>query len=560
MIARAFFLGCAGLLAAAGLQAAPTAELAARTVVLVNSSQPESVALGEFYAAQRGIPEENLIALPLPAEEEITWHRFVDEVWQPLQDELMRRRWIEGYASRALDKFGRRKFSSAGHRMAYLVVCRGVPLKIQHDPLLEPPAQNPPGPMQRFNTNQGAVDSELSLLAAGNYEINGFVPNPLFAQNLHRMAGADQIVKVARLDGPSDAAARHLVTSAREAEKQGLIGRYYIDLVLQGAPHPDGDHWLEAAATQLEQTGLDGVVDREPAVFDAGVRFDAPAVYLGWYTGGITGPFLQPGFQFPPGAIALHIYSFSASSLRAESPGWSAGLVARGAAATVGNVYEPYLQLLHRPDLLMQALLRGDTWGDATYFALPFLSWQSMAIGDPLYRPLAVSFDEQRRNLAQLPAGLAPYVVLRQARLLEKEGKAAEAAKVLQAGARRYPGLVLALAQARAALAAKQPDQAVDVLVAELHSKPALTGENWPLGREAAQLLLQAGEPRLALRLFRQLLDEPQPSPVAHLGVVREALQAAQAAGDQGAMTVFQAKLDVLLAPPPLPDTGQKKG
>ncbi|MFI5336134.1 MAG: TIGR03790 family protein [Opitutales bacterium] len=527
-------------------------DLAARTVILVNAREPESVELGEFYAAQRGIPTDNLIALPMPAEEDITWRRFIDEVWQPLQDELMRRGWIEGFASRSLDQLGRRKVSCTGHRIAYLVVCRGTPLRIQHDPTNEPPGKVPSGFPQGFRTNQGAVDSELSLLAFGNYEISGFIVNPLYGREHPHSVGADLIVKVSRLDGPSDAAARHLITSALEAEQHGLAGRTYVDLMLKGAPHPDGDRWLEAAAGELDRAGFDGTVDRQPGVFDLGVRFDAPAVYLGWYAGEMYGPFLRPGFQFPPGAIALHIHSFSAHTLRSDRAGWCGPLVARGAAATVGNVYEPYLQMTHRPDLLIQALLRGETLGDAAYYALPCLSWQAIVIGDPLYRPFRLPFDEQRRQLGQLPAGLAPYVVLREARLLELAGKGAEAGAIRQAGLRHYPGLVLALAQAKAALAAQRPVEALAVLDAEALAPASVGGELWPLWREAAQLLDRAGAHDLALTLDRRLLHESPPSPAAQEGVLDEARQAAEAAGDREAAKDFARQLEKMRAPPAL--------
>jgi hypothetical protein len=56
-------------------------------------------------------------------------------------------------------------------------------------------------------------------------------------------------------------------------------------------------------------------------------------------------------------------------------------------------VFEPYLQLTHRPDLLLRALLRGDNFGDAVVYAQPALSWHTIAIGDPLYRPFAVSVE-----------------------------------------------------------------------------------------------------------------------------------------------------------------------
>jgi len=42
---------------------------------------------------------------------------------------------------------------------------------------------------------------------------------------------------------------------------------------------------------------------------------------------------------------------------------------------------------VHRPHLLLRALARGHNFGDAVYYALPALSWQGVAIGDPLYRP-----------------------------------------------------------------------------------------------------------------------------------------------------------------------------
>ena len=82
-------------------------DLAARVVILANSRQPESVRLAEFYAEKRAVPPANIIALPLPEAETVTWREFIDQVWQPLQDELLRRGWIEGTGSNLLDRLGR---------------------------------------------------------------------------------------------------------------------------------------------------------------------------------------------------------------------------------------------------------------------------------------------------------------------------------------------------------------------------------------------------------------------------------------------------------------------
>jgi hypothetical protein len=54
-----------------------------------------------------------------------------------------------------------------------------------------------------------------------------------------------------------------------------------------------------------------------------------------------------------------------ASTLRDKNSGWAGPLVSRGAAATVGNVYEPYLELTAHLDILNDRLLHGFTFGEA---------------------------------------------------------------------------------------------------------------------------------------------------------------------------------------------------
>ena len=101
--------------------------------------------------------------------------------------------------------------------------------------------------------------------------------------------------------------------------------------------------------------------------------------------------------------------------------------MAHGVTATLGNVFEPYPQYSPRPDLLLHALSQGRNFGDAAYYALPALSWQSVVIGDPLYRPFKVTLEQQEQARDPLPAALAPYVLTRRAALLVREGKPADA-------------------------------------------------------------------------------------------------------------------------------------
>ncbi len=493
-------------------------DLASRVILLANSRQPESVRLAEFYATARSVPPANIIALPLPEAESITWREFIDEVWQPLQDELHRRGWIDGTASELLDRFGRRRFAGAGHRISYLVTCRGVPLRIYNDPTLL--AEKPPRKLApELNKNESAVDAELSLLALGGYEIAAMVPNPLFGNERPPTIDTGMVVKVTRLDGPTWESARHLVTAAREAERTGLAGRYYVDL--QG-PHADGDLWLRATAKQLDELGFDGDVESTGATFGLAARFDAPVLYFGWYASNLNGPFTREEFAFPAGAIALHIHSFSAPTLHSDSSGWCGPLVARGVTATVGNVFEPYLGFTHRPNLLLRALAQGKNFGDAVYFSLPVLSWQAVAIGDPLYRPFQVPLEAQ---------GASPYAIIRRANLLAAAGKAGEALALLQAAQRDQPGLTLGLALARRAVAANQPA----VAVAAIDFAPALKNvrlQDWPLLNEIAGVLAANGARPAALKVYANLAHAKAPTPEAYKAMLIEARQVANAAGD----------------------------
>jgi len=63
--------------------------------------------------------------------------------------------------------------------------------------------------------------------------------------------------------------------------------------------------------------------------------------------------------------------------------------LSRGAAASLGNVYEPYLQLTAHLDIFNDRLLHGFTFAESAYMATQVLSWSSVAVGDPLYRPYA---------------------------------------------------------------------------------------------------------------------------------------------------------------------------
>jgi uncharacterized protein (TIGR03790 family) len=518
---------------------APASGLADRVVLVANADAPDSVSIARHYAEVRGVPAANIISLRMPVAETISWGEFVATIWQPLEDELVKRGWIDAIAMDLFDEVGRRKYAVSGHRIAALVVCRGVPLRIAHDPLLYKDVGSFTAHPE-FRTNQGAVDSELSLLASTDYPINAGIPNPLY-DNLHPgELTLSQVVKVSRLDGPTAAEASHLVDLAVKAERNGLLGRAYVDIA---GPSKKGDRWLETTASEIAALGFDLSVSRGPGTVPASARIDAPALYFGWYAADLNGPFALPGFRFPEGAIAVHMYSFSAHTLRSPTEGWCGPLVARGATATVGNVFEPYIEYLHRPDLLMQALARGDDLVDAAYYALPLLSWQSIVIGDPLYRPFAVPVSAQTRDLAALPDQLAGYAVIRRMNLLDASGEQGEAIAVGKAGMKEVPNLALALALANRLDSVGNKEQASWVVTSAAGNAETSPG-SWELIREAAVFLAAHRRAPEAIDLYRRLFSVDQIPAAVRAGWLAEARELALQAGDTGLAAQWRMEMD----------------
>lgn len=499
ILRRIRWLTLAVSLAATAAKLLAAADGKSHVVILANSDDPDSLRVARHYAEARQVPMENIIAKKMPTAETISWREFVATIWEPLRDELMNRQWIDAIPIAVTDSIGRKKYAMNGHHITALVVCRGVPLKISHEPDFyteHVPFTN----RKEFRSNAGAVDSELSLLPSSSYNINAFTPNPLYRNDTPTGADLAQVIPVGRLDGPTVEHALALVDHALAAERTGLIGRAYVDI---GGIYRDGDQWFEAVAARLEALGFETSVDRTGSTIPATARFDEPALYFGWYTTDLNGPFGLPGFQFPAGAFAFHLHSFSAGTMRSEHSGWSAPFVARGVTGTIGNVHEPYLLLTHRPELLLRALSRGVSLGEAACYAVPAYSWQPILLGDPLYRPFAISFEDQWKNRGNLSPKLAGYVVLRRMRLMEAAGQSAEALALGRAEHQRAPSLALAVGLALRLQTTDAPGAAQ--MLEFIPSLKIFRTDEWALAREAAQLLAANGQSIGAVELYQTL-------------------------------------------------------
>ncbi|MBU1908834.1 MAG: TIGR03790 family protein [Verrucomicrobia bacterium] len=399
---------CAGLLAGLSWTAGgETDPLAQRIIVLANRRVPESLELARRYMQGRGIPEDRLCALDLPMGETLTRGVYEVRLRDPLLGFLRERKLIE-QVRRPAESVRRHEseWQTLSSSVRYLVSMYGVPVRIADTrwrvgELLA-------NRMRRYDIKDAAaVDSELSLLLVSAYPLRGPYSNPLFNQMNEADAprSAAHILIATRLDGPDAATVRRMMDDTLSAERNGLGGWAYIDRrgIEQGG-YALGDFWMAEAAERLAREGYDVIEDAAEPVWGIAFPMERAAFYFGWYNEHVTGPFLRPGFRFQPGAVAYHIHSSSAATLRTDSEYWAGPLLASGAAATMGCVGEPLLNLT--PSLLVftDRLCRGLTFGESAYMAQPALSWQMTIVGDPLYRPFRRSAEELAEQVED-PAG-----------------------------------------------------------------------------------------------------------------------------------------------------------
>jgi len=539
------------------------AEAAPRVLILANSEDGESMAVARHYAERRGLPESAMVALPMPLTEQITWPEFVTSIWNPLLREAIARGDVEAMAMNLKDELGRTKIAPSGHRLDALVICRGVPLRVAHDSKWFDEKTNPLAAGASFRTIEGSVDSELALLAVNCPVIAAFLPNPVFAANSESALGAAlrEIIPVGRLDGPTAADAKGLVDLAIQAERDGLAGRAYVDI--RGITDPGykpGDDWLEACVASLGRLGFETEVDRAGGTLAAHVRFDAPVLYFGWYASDLNGPFATPGFRFPPGAIALHIHSFSAATLRSPGRGWAGPLVARGVTATFGNVGEPYLQFTHQPHLLLNALIEGAPLGVAALRSINALSWKAVVLGDPLYRPFAVSAEKQWAGRASLSADAEVYARIRQMALLAAAGKADEALSLGYDGLVKNPNLALILSLAE--LQTRGGDKAAARRTLGVVS----TLRKWRASDRAlvfgaARALRAAEAPGDGVKLIERLLKDDDLAKDFRLEILKTGAEIARVAKDFTRAGRWDAEYQKLTAPSPsAPGAGGESG
>jgi uncharacterized protein (TIGR03790 family) len=366
----------------AGQLCAMEQPLAAWTVVVYNKTAPDGAELARFYAQKRGIASDHIVGLTCSLAEEITRDEYDATIANRLREIFKAKNW---WTTRETEDHREAVMTTT---IRFVALIKGMPLKIRA--ALEPYPGDVRGGGPIEDRNEASVDSELSTLGYFSPQISGVRLNTYFKS----FQSIDQwhdpaLLLVCRLDAPSSATVKQMITEAIAAEKNGLWGRAYVDA---GASSGDssrnmGDEWLALIRQQLHKVGVPVVYDDSPQIFPEGYPMTDCALYYGWYADHLIGPFTQPGFRFAQGAIAVHIHSYSATTLRDPHANWVGPLLSLGATASMGNVFEPYLQFTSHLDVFNERLLHGFTFAESAYMSMQGLSWMSVMVGDPLYRP-----------------------------------------------------------------------------------------------------------------------------------------------------------------------------
>jgi uncharacterized protein (TIGR03790 family) len=410
---------------------------AAGTEVLViyNSQSSDSEAVARHYAQRRSVPESQLLGLRLPQTATVSRADYVSAIQEPLRKHLVAKGLAEWVPDSSPLPPGRKASPQKRLRLVrseirYLLLCYGVPWYIPPDSSIRSDTQGIPAQLQR---NDASVDDELALLPRLGFDDPiATAPNPVVGvTNGARIHPTNGVFMVTRLDGPTPEIARGLVDKALEAESRGLWGHAYIDLRgITDGPYLRGDRMITNAAVAAKRLGFETFVDNQPATLGVGYPLSQVALYVGWYDSGVTGPFYRANVEFLPGAFAYHLHSFSAANLRSASENWVGPLLARGATATMGCVAEPYLEFTPDPAMFLERWgYVGMTLGEAATAAHPVLSWQTVVVGDPLYRPFARPLAEDGKRLDDANDPWTAYALVRNANLQLMAGRSVEAVR-----------------------------------------------------------------------------------------------------------------------------------
>jgi len=377
-------------------------------LVIANKDVAESLQIARHYCARRGVPEKNILALPLGAalNDTISRQDYDSQLAEPIRrkfstDELLGKiKCLLTIYGVPIKVGGRGVLSGREGKLAELKALaeqeknKGEKLKL--DGLLDSPQYKQStrrlAQLQQIidgisgRETNASVDSELSMVLFDSYELYRWQPNSLLGSPNEFLGLGSRTLMVSRLDGPDTGIAMGLVDKAMAAEKTGLKGIAYIDsrgIKTKNMYGRYDESLRNLAGFTRSRTNIPVREERAAQLFAPGSCPQA-AIYCGWYS---VRKYVD-AFDFVEGAIGYHIASFEAMNLRdPNSTQWCPAMLRDGITATLGPVSEPYLRAFPEPRVFFAKLYEGNCIVEAYYRTKPFNSWQMLLIGDPLYRP-----------------------------------------------------------------------------------------------------------------------------------------------------------------------------
>ncbi|MBU1625862.1 TIGR03790 family protein [bacterium] len=353
-------------LLAQGPNTIPDIGTPSEVLVIVNVNSETSLRIGEYYMEQRGIPDVNLCILDCSTNEEIDREEFNINIRRPINEYLEKTR-LEG-------------------RIKYLVTTYDVPLKIWDVGI------------GTWETYACAVDSELIFLDYDHYETFAEIISPYFTKKENLDRNEIPIYLVTRLASYNlDADSDGLPDGVKSIIDKSLFpsdieGKFVLDV----APEKDvegyinGNNWMREAASILTSMGADVLLD-ETLEFLVGEED-----VIGYASWGSNDPRREnhgePYFEWVNGAIATTNVSTNGRTFEyPPSYGQSmiADLIEEGISGACGNVYEPFIWAIPRPNILFPRYYSGYNLAESYYMSLEDISWMEVVVGDPLCAPFA---------------------------------------------------------------------------------------------------------------------------------------------------------------------------
>jgi uncharacterized protein (TIGR03790 family) len=368
-------------------------QTAENIILVVNESSPLSMDIGMYYAHKRGIEKTNILRIKTTCEDSISREDFSRQIESPLTTWLAR--------------------DSAQDRILYIVLTKGIPLRVNGD-------SGPDGTV-------ASVDSELTLLyrkmLGKSIPTKGPVKNPYFfgnsaATQARQFSHQDQdIYLVCRLDGYNENDIKALIDRGSAPSRDGKI---LLDS--KESLSDKGNIWLKQASELLGQMGL-----QDRVIFEnSGKVLAQEKNVLGYYSWGSNDPEIRVrhfGFEFVPGALAGMFVSTDGRTFSEPYPNWTIGtwgdkagyfadspqslagdLIREGVTGIAGHIAEPYLEATIHPNILFPAYFSGLNLAESYYLAMPYLSWQTVVVGDPLCAP----FRTKSLSAAEIDKGIDP--------------------------------------------------------------------------------------------------------------------------------------------------------